>query len=647
MGKTKAVDGIIDTIKEATKEKSQGYDTTATVQRVEGTTAWVHIPGGVEETPARLTINAKEGDTVQVRVSNGSAFLVGNGSAPPTDDGTAIQAINYAKVASNAAESAVNDAGIAREAAASASAAATSAVQDAATAKTSAENASEYASRALGNLSTVQSVAETLTWIAEHGQMTLTTDTELDPTHVYFVQDNDGDYVVAGTHYAIVPEPKAEDLSSYYVLSIDESLNNYIATHLALTDDGLYVLKDGDGWKVLIKSNGVYIMDNNDNMVAQYRDKVILGNEASRRVEIENSGTSFYDSQGLVVGQISTSSMVNRQEINMAIDASAANQMIENHDETELRGAPSSDVKVKFNMLADSADPDYVTPAEITSWEHDFSDFGDYTEKGITVGYSQKGTGESVISLSANQADKTFLIADEGINSKQWFFNLSNYVESIPDSTFDISVDYYNDRAPAELMTASGSVGISASGVVLDQNIYVGRSTVSIKPFAYRVSCTSSSFTIKNVNITWPIKVPSVYILPVSLSYTTEIYAPVIMFGTYNNMDDAYSIGENSFCVGYKNNAHGNGSAAFGEGNTSMRSGSIVAGKYAVIDQDYQYLLQIGNGSENSASNAFCVDVDGEIKMALNTSAASGTVDGALYTAINTLGWTSDVIATD
>lgn len=71
------------------KDSPDGYDTTATVKRVEGGTAWVHIPGGVDETPVRMTVNANVGDNVQVRVSGGRAFIVGNGTAPPTDDGKA------------------------------------------------------------------------------------------------------------------------------------------------------------------------------------------------------------------------------------------------------------------------------------------------------------------------------------------------------------------------------------------------------------------------------------------------------------------------------------------------------------------------------------------------------------------------------
>ena len=89
--------------------KTSGYDTRAEVVRVEGDKAWVHIPGGVDETPVALTIDAKEGDQVQVRVAGGSAWLVGNASAPPTDDRTAIAARLQADAAKLAADAAQED----------------------------------------------------------------------------------------------------------------------------------------------------------------------------------------------------------------------------------------------------------------------------------------------------------------------------------------------------------------------------------------------------------------------------------------------------------------------------------------------------------------------------------------------------------
>lgn len=80
---------LVDAIKQASTPKTSSYDTPAEVVRVDGSTAWVHIPGGVAETPVRLTIDCKPGDTVQVRVGGGQAWLVGNETAPPTDDSEA------------------------------------------------------------------------------------------------------------------------------------------------------------------------------------------------------------------------------------------------------------------------------------------------------------------------------------------------------------------------------------------------------------------------------------------------------------------------------------------------------------------------------------------------------------------------------
>lgn len=75
--------GFIEAIKEATKANKSAYDTLATVTRVKDGTAWVHIDGGVDETPAELTINAQKGDMVRLRVSGGRAYLIGNSTDPP------------------------------------------------------------------------------------------------------------------------------------------------------------------------------------------------------------------------------------------------------------------------------------------------------------------------------------------------------------------------------------------------------------------------------------------------------------------------------------------------------------------------------------------------------------------------------------
>lgn len=322
----KTLNDLVQAVKDSDGNKTKPYDTTATVTRVEDGKAWVHIPGGVTETPAELTINAKPGDNVMVRVAGGRAFLLGNATNPPTDDATAKKALSNAdealqsainariaadsaessaETARTAAESAVEDASTARTAAESAqadaasaktsanqakadAAAAASAASEARNtanaAKKSADNANEYAARALGGLSTVQSVTETLNWITQHGTMTRTTDTALDPTHVYFVRDNNGDYVVGNVHYSVVTEPKLADIPTYYELSIDESLNNYVATHLAVTSEGLWIIPDAGGNKVLIATGqgstyttaGTYIVGSDGGVLAKFAESEII-----------------------------------------------------------------------------------------------------------------------------------------------------------------------------------------------------------------------------------------------------------------------------------------------------------------------------------------------------------------------------------
>lgn len=130
------------------KKKTAPYDTAAEVRRIEGDTAWVHIPGGADETPVKMTINAKPGDTVQVRVSGGRAFMVGNATSPPTDDTRANQAAAAAARANQSAEAAKVAADSALSSAATASEAAAQAVEDAATASSKADAASTAASAA-------------------------------------------------------------------------------------------------------------------------------------------------------------------------------------------------------------------------------------------------------------------------------------------------------------------------------------------------------------------------------------------------------------------------------------------------------------------------------------------------------------------
>lgn len=79
-------DAIRELFELLAKKENTGSDYTGTVTRVEGNTAFVRFNGSdIDDTPVSLSIGAKEGDTVRVRVAGGRAWLVGNDTAPPND----------------------------------------------------------------------------------------------------------------------------------------------------------------------------------------------------------------------------------------------------------------------------------------------------------------------------------------------------------------------------------------------------------------------------------------------------------------------------------------------------------------------------------------------------------------------------------
>lgn len=281
---------LIGVIRSSGQREVKAYDTQAQVTRVEGQTAWVHIPGGVDETPVKRTINAKQGDVVQVRISNGSAWLMGNASSPPTDDTQAF-------IASGIAEKAEVDAKRAQDAANSAESAAEQAWTKAGEAEIAAGEASESAAAAnkaangaLTQLSVVEDVVGTLTWISEHGTYVLTQDTEVVPGKHYFEKQGDV--------YNLIINPTGNpSTAGYYELSgVDEAVTNYVATHLALTNEGLWVVNDNGSYKVLLSSEGMQVFDPDGLPVSTFGESIEFSSTRPQHIGGDDAYITFYDS---------------------------------------------------------------------------------------------------------------------------------------------------------------------------------------------------------------------------------------------------------------------------------------------------------------------------------------------------------------
>lgn len=296
---------LIEAIR-SSEPATKAYDTDAQVVRVEGSTAWVHIPGGVDETPVKLTIDVKAGDKVQLRVSGGSAWIVGNETAPPTDDTTAKTAYAAAVSAEGQAKSAMDYAGDAAAAAASA--------------EHSAVVANGAANNALVQLSVVEDVAGTLNWIREHGSYTQTEDTTVVENKIYFIYQ-DGDYIPIAN-----PDPGANPAAAgWYELDVSSSQAEYIMAHLAVTSAGLWVLPASQyAERQVTDSNGNTLVDSQGNQLVDWA--VDPQNASGYKVLLSAAGMIVYDETGAAVASYGPTTTIGKTYgNNVYIDSNSVN----------------------------------------------------------------------------------------------------------------------------------------------------------------------------------------------------------------------------------------------------------------------------------------------------------------------------------
>ena len=171
-------------------------------------------------------------------------------------------------------------------------------------------DAEEDVDDTLKRLAVAQDIAGTLEWLTQHGTMALTQDASVDPTHIYFVVDQSGDYLVGSTRYSLVKDPKTAELSTYYELTITNSIENYVATHLSVTSEGLWLIPDSGGNKVLIavggsghtyEDAGTYILDGSNNVLAQFlASGAQIGQTTGGRVLIDNDSIDITDPNGVL-----------------------------------------------------------------------------------------------------------------------------------------------------------------------------------------------------------------------------------------------------------------------------------------------------------------------------------------------------------
>ena len=270
-----------------------------------------------ENDAKRAAVAAESAEGSAADAANAATAAQGSAS---TAAGAASQAQSSAAQANAAASQAQADASTAATAADAAQASAAQARQDADTAKASATRANTAANDALAQLSNVQDVIGTVTWLAEHGTYEPTLDMTVDPDKTYYVRvmpmdgllcDSSGSVLVTdagepiavasvahsdGWLYLPVAEPIDAGLPYYYELTVDEAMGHYVASHLALTDAGLWVLKDESAYRLLVSSDGVRVVDPAGHTVTTFGESVTFDSERPQYIGGEDAYIMYYDS---------------------------------------------------------------------------------------------------------------------------------------------------------------------------------------------------------------------------------------------------------------------------------------------------------------------------------------------------------------
>lgn len=213
-------------------------------------------------------------------------------------------AANDAQSTANTAQTTANDA---QNAANTAQTAADNAAMNAADAAESANNAQIAADEAKSSISNIEYIVGASSWVTEHGIYNKSTDTTVDATKEYYtvsataVSNPTGsphkglyyersnnvytltsdDIVVSGKTYytlaaTLVGSPTGNPSSNgYYEQRLNESIEDYLSTHIRTNADGLFVT-DGSASQVRINSSGVSIW-NGEEQIASYGSVAQVG----------------------------------------------------------------------------------------------------------------------------------------------------------------------------------------------------------------------------------------------------------------------------------------------------------------------------------------------------------------------------------
>lgn len=593
---SKAISELVSAITSDNEgKKSNTYS--ATISRVDSEgVIWVRVAGSEKETPtASTSAEVKANDKVNVEWRNNKLYIAGNVSDPSAGSIRVAAAEQAAQIANQAAQNAVTDAGIAREAAESAQASAIEANTNAGIAKDAAKTAQESADNALVSLATAQDVVGVLTWITNHGTMTSQSGGTFADGQVYFIVDTNGDYDVGGTHYSVVAEPKAEDIDNYYVLSVSESVQNYVATHVAVNSEGLWIIPETNGTP---STNGKKVL-------------IAVGGQGHR---YETAGTYIIDKDG------------GTETVIAKFAASGATIGITDGSQSYL----AMDYHSMQMVSKGGGTYFYVSDLRDANGEATVVDTleGDGTKTTFTTNFFIKDL-TSVISITINGTVTTaYTVHRNSINAIVITFTTAPADGDVIEVTY-ISIDIHLKAYTFGIRDSSGEIG--------GMSVAEGLETISSGKCSHAEGeqCESSGSSSH------------------AEGYQTEAsaqFAHAEGLGTKATAPDAHAEGVYTEANGIHSHAEGRRTVASGASAHAQNYKTVAGYDYQTAigkfnNNDRNNAFEIGNGSsDNNRSNALEVTWDGNVKIDLPNYQTANTTDKAIYDALVSLGWDSEVL---
>lgn len=96
--------------------------------------------------------------------------------------------------------------------------------------------------------------------------------------------------------YAVVTDPVIADIANYYeIVSIDEAVQDYVVSRLAVTSAGLWVQDPNMNTKILLSStDGVVIYGPTGKIIGKYGSTAQVGDASSFHIEMDGTELGFY-----------------------------------------------------------------------------------------------------------------------------------------------------------------------------------------------------------------------------------------------------------------------------------------------------------------------------------------------------------------